>query len=232
VKKKFQWSNDVFESVNWDAFKHEAKKLDVNRRTNLLKYIYEWLPIGKTLNRIDPTASTKCPSCDCAVETPKHMFCCPKAERQQITTDCIKQITEVCTKWNTTSDLIKEVERSLQFWIAHPKNVPPYAHVINQELRDALQDQSRIGWGHFFKGFIAVKFQKLINQPREPPLNKFEQIKWTCEVIKPIWRSEHEHWTHRNKDRHGHTQEEEANIKRERVLQRAHELFAIRNQIE
>jgi hypothetical protein len=58
VRKKFKWSRLTFDSVNWKAFRHEAKKLNVNRCTNLLKYVYEWLPIGKILQRIDQSATT------------------------------------------------------------------------------------------------------------------------------------------------------------------------------
>jgi hypothetical protein len=48
VKKKFNWSTEVLDSINWEAFKHQARKQTINRRTNLLKFVYEWLPIGKT----------------------------------------------------------------------------------------------------------------------------------------------------------------------------------------
>jgi hypothetical protein len=103
--------------------------------------------------------------------------------------------------------------------------------VINQELQDALKDQARIGWNNFFKGLIAKKFQTIANRTREGPLNAFEQIRWTCKIIQPIWAAEHEHWTHRNKDRHGHTPEEEVEKNGKKLLQRAQELFLLQEQI-
>jgi hypothetical protein len=164
LRKKFNWSKAVFESVNWKAFGHDAKKLTVNRRTNLLKYIYEWLPIGKTLQRIDQSASTKCPSCDCDIEKPEHLFCCPTADRQLITSECISNMTATCEKWKVPSNMIKAIKDSIQFWIAHPNSLPPYIHIVNQELQDALKAQSHIGWNNFLKGFIATKFQTIANQ--------------------------------------------------------------------
>jgi hypothetical protein len=227
VRKKFNWSKAVFESVNWKAFGHEAKKLTINRRTNLLKYIYEWLPIGKTLQRIDQSASTKCPSCE-----PDHLFCCPTADRQLITSECIGNVASVCEKWKFQVNVTKAIKESIQFWIAHPNLSPPYIHIANQELQDALKAQSLIGWNNFLKGFIATKFQNIANRNREDPLNAFEQIRWTCEIIKPIWAGELDHWTLRNKDRHGHTPEEEAEKKRERLLQKAHELYLLKREID
>jgi hypothetical protein len=137
----------------------------------------------------------------------------------------------VCNKWKINAEMTKEIERSLQFWITHLNNTyaPPYAHVVDQEIREALHKQAKIGWGNFLKGFIAIK---LLNMANSLPLNAFEQIRWTCEIIKPLWHSEHDHWTNRNKDRPGHTPEEEANIKREGVLQQARGLFLLKSQID
>jgi hypothetical protein len=50
--EKFLWITKTFQSVNWKACQHQGKKLGINQRTHLLKYIYKWLPIGKTLVRI------------------------------------------------------------------------------------------------------------------------------------------------------------------------------------
>jgi hypothetical protein len=232
LRKKFNWSKAVFESVNWKAFGHEAKTLTITRRTNLLKYIYEWLPIGKMLQRIDSSASPKCPSCDCDIEKPEHLFWCPTVERQLITSDCINNITASCEKWKLPTNATKAIKESIQFWIAHPNSSPPYIHIVHQELQDALRDQARIGWNNFLKGFIATKFQAIANRTREGPLNAFEQIRWTCEIIKPIWAGELDHWNLRNKDRHGHTPEEEAEKKRERLLQKAHELVSLKNELD
>jgi hypothetical protein len=41
-----------------------------------------------------------------------------------------------------------------------------------------------------------------------------------------------DHWTLRNKDQHGHTPEEEAEKKRDRLLQKAHKLFLLKNKLE
>jgi hypothetical protein len=232
VMKKFNWSTAVLDSINWKAFQHEARKLDINRRTNLLKFIYEWLPIGKNLRRNDPIAATSCPSCDVEIETPHHLFCCPKPERQQITAECVKRIQDICSQSTTRQDPPAAIAFSLKYWTSNPTRQPPHAQVVSADLRAALQAQAAIGWGNFFKGFIAKDLQRLVNATREQPLNQFEQIRWTCEVIQPLWTGEHDHWKQRNKDRHGHSPEEEANIKRERLLQRARDLYELKTQLD
>jgi hypothetical protein len=129
-------------------------------------------------------------------------------------------------------DLSNAIQTSLTFWVAHPSTQPPSAHIINLEVRNAMKEQAKIGWGNFFKGMIAIKIQHLINERREGPLNQFEQIRWTCEVIAITWESQRDHWTHRNNDKHGHTPEEESKIKRDILLKKAHELFVLKSQID
>jgi hypothetical protein len=71
---KFQWSDQTFNSVHWKAFQHQGKKLTITCQTHLLKFVYEWLPIGETLLPIDSTATPNCPSCNCPTETHSHIF--------------------------------------------------------------------------------------------------------------------------------------------------------------
>jgi hypothetical protein len=139
---------------------------------------------------------------------------------------------EICNVWKVCNDLKQALETNLLFWIAHPSSQPPTAHINNTELRTAMKEQSNIGWGLFFKGFISRKIQLLINEHRAGPLNQFEKIRWTYEVISNNWASKQDHWNHRNKDKHGHTQEEEAQIKRDKLLDKAHALFILKTQIE
>jgi hypothetical protein len=130
------------------------------------------------------------------------------------------------------NDLKQALETNLSFWIAHPLSQPPTAHINNTELCTAMKEQLNIGWGLFFKGFISRKIQLLINEHCAGPLNQFEKICWTCEVINNNWTSEQDHWNHRNKDKHGHTQEEEAQIKCNKLLDKAQALFILKAQIE
>jgi hypothetical protein len=110
--------------------------------------------------------------------------------------------------------------------VDHPSSQPPTSHIVNTEIQTALKEQSMIGWGNFFKGFVSTKIQHLINEQREGPLNQFKN------VIAITWESQHKHWTHRNRDKHGHTNEEERKIKRDNLLKQAHELFLLKSQVE
>jgi hypothetical protein len=127
--KKFKWKGNTYNTVLWKAFTHEAKKLNVNWRTNLLKYVYEWLPMGNTLKIIDPYAKTNCPSCDTLVESPLHLFCCPAEGQYDITVLCVEAITEINCKWKLNDILAHEISNSLYNWTKSPSTRPTFENV-------------------------------------------------------------------------------------------------------
>jgi hypothetical protein len=229
--KKFKWKGNTYKMVNWKALNHEAKKLNINRRTNLLKYVYDWLPIGNILKHIDPLASTSCPSCGAQVESPSHIFCCRATERQDITTSCIEAITEINNKWKVNTILTREIRKSLYNWTKSPSIRPSFDSIDNTQLRQILETQSSIGWGNFLKGLISIRFEEEINIQRNKQLNHFEEIRWTCEIIRCIWDHEESHWKTRNGDKHGHNPVESSAIVRERLLSEATELYNLRSEV-
>jgi hypothetical protein len=158
------------------------------------------------------------------------MFTCTKAERQQITTDCIEAIIDIFNRRKSGKGLTNSLECSLNFWRTHPKQYQP-TYRVHRDLREAWNEQNLIGWNNFFKGFISTKFRAILNKHRDEPLNKFERIRGICEIIKTVWASESDHWKHRNEDKFGHTPEEAATIERDNLLIEAAALFTLKNEI-
>jgi hypothetical protein len=70
-----------------------------------------------------------------------------------------------------------------------------------------------------------VQIQTIINTQRDGPLNAFEQLRWTSDIVQCVWDSELEHWRLRNSDKHSHTMQETDAIKREQLLATAHVLL-------
>jgi hypothetical protein len=114
--EKFLWNTKTFQSVNWKAFQHQGKKLGINQRTHLLKYIYEWLPIGKTLVCINSSASPICLLCSTITETHNHIFKCKNVNCQQITNECIVQIDQINCKWEVPTQIAQHILSQLTSW--------------------------------------------------------------------------------------------------------------------
>jgi hypothetical protein len=184
---KFLWNTKTFQSVNWKAFQHQGKKLGVNQQTHLLKFVYEWLPIGKTLVQIDSSASPICPSCNTITETHNHIFKCKNPNRQQITNKCIAQIDQINRKWAVPTQITRQILSQLTSWASDtPVTVEPVA--INPVHTNALQAQTKVVWGCFLKGFIASDLQSAVNAQIDIHQNAFEQIRWSCKLIQCVLR--------------------------------------------
>ena len=62
------------DSINWSSI---IVTQQLKPSIFLVKFLSKWLPVGKQVNRYNPTAyPSKCPSCDCPVEDFDHVFRC------------------------------------------------------------------------------------------------------------------------------------------------------------
>jgi hypothetical protein len=95
----------------------------------------------------------------------------------------------------------------------------------------AVESQTSIGWGCFFKGFCATELQNVVNTHPEALLNRFKQLQWTTEMIQCVWDSEAEHWKTRNGDKHSHTPAETNSNKRKHLLAIARDLIQTKHQL-
>jgi hypothetical protein len=95
----------------------------------------------------------------------------------------------------------------------------------------AVESQTSIGWGCFFKGFCATELQNIVNTQHKAPLNRFEQLWWTSEVIQCVWDFEAEHWKTQNGNKHGHAPAETDSNKREHLLAIARDLIQTQHQL-
>jgi hypothetical protein len=137
-----------------------GKKLDINRQTHLLKYVYEWLPISETLVRIDNTASPICPSCTNDIKTHNHIFWCNNIHRQQITTDCLTQIGKINTKWGIPIHIATNMSLQLRAWASNEQSPMITETATNQTNLAAFQTQARIGWVDFSKASAQMNSNK------------------------------------------------------------------------
>jgi Reverse transcriptase (RNA-dependent DNA polymerase) len=229
VCDKKKWSKQIYKSIEWTAFNHEAKKLNVNERTQLLKFVYGWLPIGKRRQSFDPKACIICPSCGNEEETHDHILQCEEPKRRQIFENLTESIRQQCEKSKVNSQLTEEFLSHLTAWIE--KSEAPILPSNSTPLRRALTDQKAIGWNNCMRGFLTIKFQQLINQNKGNPLSKFESVKWTTQIIKLMWQHELDQWKARNEAVHGATKEEQYQKVRERLLEDATELYSYKLEI-
>jgi hypothetical protein len=137
----------------------------------------------------------------------------------------LAQIDLINLRWKVPDPVQTGIQVHLTAWVT--EDTEPLAELIatNLDYTAALQAQTQIGSGHFFKGFCTSEIQKIINTQRDGPLNAFKQLRWTSNIVQCVLVLELEHWKLRNSDKHGHTIQETDTIKREQLLATTCELL-------
>jgi hypothetical protein len=225
LREKKKWSEATYSHISWDAFGHEAKKLNINERTQLLKFVYGWLPIGKRRHAIDSRASTYCPTCESCEETHDHILQCDAPQRRELFESLVTSIVQTSkVDGNASAPVVVAIIPYLRAWVEQSEF--PNTMIQNAALRRALEHQETIGWDNFMRGFISNKFQQIVNASRGIPLNEYESLKWMANMIKLLWTHELDHWNIRNRTVHSTTAEEKNQIIRGKLLEEANELYA------
>lgn len=228
--KKYNWGKKVFQSINWRAFHHVAKKIKISSRIKIMKFIYGWLPIGKMRTTIDPDSSDKCPSCGRS-ENHNHLLQCSNEKHQKRREELINTLGEVCTANHMTQEEAENFTNCIHLWLTTGAQIIQSTVIQNNALQEAIQEQNKIGWQHVFRGRISNKFQQMVNERRDSALSTYESNKWTIAIIHTLWNFVSDSWDIRNKYLHGETEQEKLNITRERLIQEARKLYDFKDQI-
>jgi hypothetical protein len=213
LQKDNSWSEDDFQSVDWDAFYTAIRRIPRSHRISITKLSHQlWntnLQNSKYYNQ-----SEKCPICKLATEDFNHLFHCPHPSadnnRREAAQHLIKTI-QPCTP----PTLLETLEVSLNQWITAGQ-VPsfggsrlPAVDILHQ----AICNQTDIGWSSFCRGHVSRHWRTaflLHYRPKKPqPESKCSEIadKWLSLLLTSAWTFSEKVWTFRNKVVHGQLEE-------------------------
>jgi hypothetical protein len=83
IGEKHRISKDIISQIDWDSHAHAIRTFHITSRTFLVKFLDKWLPVGKQVNRHNPSIyPSQCPSCQIPVEDFDHTFRCPDPQRR------------------------------------------------------------------------------------------------------------------------------------------------------
>lgn len=193
----------------------------MNRRTQLLKFVYSWLPIGVRRVTIEPLANSLCPSCLSAEETHDHILQCPQTQRRGIADSFITTIAQIGEANKIDTRITQAIQFHVKKWIYSTTSLHTSS---DRRLEAAIQEQNTIGWNNFLRGFISKKFETVARQSSKP-LSRYESFKWTAQLIRAIWDQELDQWRLRNATVHGDTIEIQSQKTREKLITEANALY-------
>jgi hypothetical protein len=183
--------------------------------------------MGAIFNKIDPSQSIKCSSCNIHSETETHLYRCPtrRAAMEDVFLDetlcdfLEENHTSPALAYTLLEALYSDLrdDRYPKFSNRHGANDPKY--------RKLHQTQAYIGWSQLFQGRLVKDWSQLQeefidqnNADMKLDRRYYSGTIWARKLINLLWSTVREQWDDRNADRHGRTKAANHAIRHERLL--------------
>jgi hypothetical protein len=204
-KKRYQWTDQIYNDIDWDAFSKTRKKMDT-LHTFITKLVTGWLPVNHRQARIEHIPS-KCPLCP-QEETVDHLAQCPSRNHWQ--QDFISRFRKTMKEQRTCPNIQDEILQASTSW-------------LKGELQDySTHPQAMIGWNLLHRGFMSKTWserQKFYVRMYRPDLGRDSKERekldrWAEVIIQFIWTELHQlwknrcEWVHRKTEQHSSTQDQ------------------------
>jgi hypothetical protein len=239
LKKRNDWSDDIFSEIDWDAHEAYMLKLPYLKVIKTIKYIHDWQNTGaqKALfdkQRVEPAHDPSeylCPlKCGCQ-EVKQHYLRCPIIQSSTEMKRVISSLSKWLTTSNTDSVLKTAILHCIHQWLVSDESPDMSTlHIDNEhnadQVRDAIASQSRIGWDQFFKGRFSKKWSSIqddyfdeLRQQKNHSLKPHHDGEWwASNLIKHVIYVALNAWQMRNDKLHQNKEKNSYNKDRERLL--------------
>jgi len=211
LQEKYEWSEEIFDSIDWQAHRNALRKTSDPDKTRLLKFIHGWLPTLEHRQRYDPSVDdATCPAPNCQdIESQDHFFFCRHATQCSQRSRLMDELRTFFQESKTPQALSDTICAGITAWLSpntpsshQPLQVPPHLSEpsntpaqVRARLVRAFTQQSKVGWSHFFRGRIVHAWAHAFNAASPKPAPP----KWTQQLIEIVWRTVLALWTERNK---------------------------------
>ena len=201
--RKFDWTPEARDSINWTAHSLAIGRL-THRRRQLIKLNFEILPTARRVSKYDGS-SDLCPRCKAESETIDHVIRCSHEDAVQWRSNLLNSLRNTCIETlNTRFALIDVLIDGISIWFRgttalDPTRYPP-------ELETLIRDQNAIGWNQIFRGRMALQWSTLQQEHLSNCGNKDKKLSgnlWTTSIICLVWKDFFELWEARNQSVHG-----------------------------
>jgi hypothetical protein len=210
-QETYEWSDQTIEDIWWQVHGKAILQFTNGKRTSIQKFMHKRIACNKRENRYKPYRSEMCLQCKDIIECENHILQCEKCEiRKKGRNTYLKTLQDTMIKMGTNSTTIRVIISYLRAWLNNAKmpNLEEIAPDASVHLKATVRSQSEIGWEHWFRGRISIKWGELYNNDIEhPPFPLFRPsaIRWGKQVIIDTWNFVLNSWQTRNEIEHDNT---------------------------
>jgi hypothetical protein len=217
--QKFKWTRECFDTIDWECLAAFASYMPVTQRTHITKLLYDWQNTGTQKAYIDPEEANSthcCPYLCDEPEGPLHYLRCPNKLDMTTVNSKMKVIIKWLQSVNSSPPLTRVLIDAIKQWLQHGTvnaaqwNFPADAH--HQILRDAINEQSEIGWDQMLRGRLSRKWRQAQAQWHDEYVDsddssQFNSKWWGRKLIAHIVHYTLEQWQERNDVLHQMTED-------------------------
>jgi hypothetical protein len=194
------WSDAVFEDVAWSCH-GRALRRHLKHKATFVKYLHDWLPLGKQIHRYDKKYPASCPSCDAPMEDRDHFWSCPAQSRIQWKQSFIRSFNNYLRDIGTAPDLQSQLIDAMRVILFSASAI---GISIQPGLRGIATAQRDIGWHQILRGRFSKQWIQAQDQYLGTNTTKQNNgTQWLTNVIDYIFTQWWSLWELRNEDRHG-----------------------------
>ena len=180
-KRKHRWTDEMFNSINWDACGLAMKSVTPATRVLISKLSCGFAGLGSMLDKRDYWKTGACPRCDGDTETLIHMLSCKDPAAHEKMTHGIENVRSWMIQYYTEQTLADEIARTTLAW------------TMDTTLQDfwspfpPIMMQIHLGWHHFLLGRIHIEFTHSQHAYfRRSGLHR-SALSWTKRLIVILW---------------------------------------------
>ena len=233
--KNKQWTEEIFNLVDWDRVGAYMNSLNATRATNVVKFVHDWQQDGHQIGLFYGGGdNTLCPTGCGAAEIRHHFISCKAPQAKQSFRKRLDVLKGVHKRQRTASAISTAFYNIINH--LHHQSMSPHPFLLqfdstfDNTLLAAWKEQESIGWGQVMKGRLSKKWgeaQHIYYQmnPDTKREKRFNQKTWTKATIKSFIDMSLGMWDDRCKVLHGRTVDEKRKIKKEKILGKARQCF-------
>ena len=200
-RKKYKWTDDIMETLDWEAYTNAQKRFNHAAQKNIHKYTHNWLPTGNNLQKRYNTQN-KCPYCKLP-ENHLHVITC--ATHKEDNERFYQKFENMLKRNKTDLGLSKLMIQMLKG--EEIEYDEKYKNKI--WIQQLITEQKKIGTELMWTGHITQTWGDIQEHEYRQTEQKigYTGSRWARIVLQHIFKHMLDRWSQRNKKLHNNLQQ-------------------------
>ena len=197
---KQRYQEEDIDNIDWLLQEKAFDSEKSTRQRKLTKWVSGWLGTGKNMKRWNLRYKGLCPFCEQDDEDTLHVLRCRHANPSQTWRTLLQEFDGILIKQKTSYSLRKAIIIELRAW--RDMKPPPVWKNLDEQLKQAILEQRRIGWRSFLEGLLSTKVLQYQQQFLAVEYSDRKISSWSKKIIKAGWKLLMKMWENRNEHLH------------------------------